>query len=374
MRWSSVPIALAALVLVAPHAAASVEAEELVPPGGDPSATVVAVNEAGRAVGAGQSPSHRPAAVFWDEAAQPVYVGNSTALGVNARGDVLTLLVYKSAGALIYALGSYENGNRVDRTPQRPIAHSISARDINDSGAIPVGYHHLDDSGSGPTRAGVWRNGKFTDLPLPKATQVEHRVINDKGTTAGSLAPADGTGHYAFRCSATRCAKLAAPGPAGLYQVNALNESDVVAGSFLPYRSEARRAVVWTGDRVTVLPGDNADVADNPRAINESGDVVGWREDGGVRTPALWRGGQSVDLGAGRGEAVAVNDRGDVVGWHVTERGTVPFHWRAGTLTDLVPPGGGDAKAVGLTNSGVVVAADEEGGPPWHAYRWTIRP
>ncbi|MBW4722152.1 hypothetical protein [Saccharothrix obliqua] len=372
MRWLSVVAAMTTLFFVAPYAEASVEFEELLPPAGERSVSAWAVNEAGQAVGAAHSTGD---ALRWDGAANPVRVGSSLGIGVNGRGDVLTYLRLNTVGPLLYSIAVWENGQEVDRSPQGRLTVPFSVRDINDSGVVPVGYRHNSDGGGyETTRGGTWRNGRFADLPFPKATKVAHRVVNTKGTTAGSLTPLDGTGNFAFRCSATTCTRLPAAGPAGTHDASALNESDVLAGTWWSVEPRSSRAVVWNGTAVTVLPGVNAGVADNPRAINERGDVVGRHEVDGVRKPALWRGGRLVDLGAtGTGEAVAVNDRGDVAGWHTTADGVRPFFWHAGTLTDLRTPNDLPSKASGLNNAGVVIGTAEQFGPPSRAYRWTVR-
>ncbi|MEV0675640.1 hypothetical protein AB0I60_03860 [Actinosynnema sp. NPDC050436] len=378
MRLLAVPTAVLALVLVPPVAEASVEFEEL-HRFGYASAIAEAVNESGQVAGRLNSPDRSPRSVRWDaRGTVPAIVGSARPIGVNARGDVLNAMALKSAGALIYSLSAWENGAEVDRTPYRRTTHQISSRDINDSGVIPVGYRHFDDVEApygARTRAGAWRGGKYADLPLPKARGVDHRVVNNRGTTAGSLTLLDGSANYAFRCSATRCTRLPGLSSTGHHEVLALNESDVLAGTWHADHPGPSRALVWAGDRVTALPGDDARVADNPRAINESGDVVGWRVVDGVRKAALWRGGQPVDLGTtGEGEAVAVNDRGDVVGWHTTDGKHKVFYWRTGTLTELRTPADVSAEPVGLNNAGVVVGNnDPDHWPPAYAYRWTVR-
>ncbi|CCH33248.1 hypothetical protein ABZ816_19015 [Actinosynnema sp. NPDC047251] len=396
MRWLSLPIVITVLAVGAPVTEASgepgvpggpevsggpgvsVEFEEL-HRWGFPSAAVWAVNEAGQAAGALHSPTSRPISVRWDGAGTwPTSVGRVLPTGINGRGDVLNFSVLKSAGALIYSISAWENGTEVERTPQRPTTATLSSRDINDSGVVPVGYHHLDDPVQDSytrTRAGAWRNGKFADLPLPKAINVEHKLVNNRGTTAGSLTLLDKSADYAFRCSATRCTRLPGIAPTGYHKALALNESDVVAGTYQAAYGAPTRALVWTGNQVTVLPGDESGVADNTSAINESGDVVGWRVVDGVRKAALWRGGRAVDLGtSGASEAVAVNDRGDVVGWHTVNGGFRTFYWRAGTLTDLPTPDDVGALPTGLNNSGVVVGNTDRGlWPPARAFRWTVR-
>ncbi|MBW4718632.1 hypothetical protein [Saccharothrix obliqua] len=379
MRWLSLPTAIATLLLLTPVAeAAVVEYEELLPAPGDWAVIVSSINDSGQVTGGSYSPGALPTTVRWEPAAgrgdaNPTVLGKQEGYGmaVNNRGNVLMAVAWKSAGALITRVSAWENGKVVDRSPNGPTAGSQTMRDINDSGLIPMSYSVSDNGFRYPNRAGVWRNGVFVEIPMPKGLIVSHRIVNNRGTTAGDARPAD-SDDYVFRCTGTRCTTLPRHTTGGAYSPQALNESDVLAGTWWSGKGTTR-AVLWTGDRVTALPGDDAGVADNPHAINESNDVAGWRVVDGAHKATLWRGGALIDLGTtGPSEAVAVNDRGDVAGWQTIDQKREPFFWRAGTLTRLTPPSGVFAKAVGLSNTGAVIANSEESGA-WHAFRWTIR-
>lgn len=200
-------------------------------------------------------------------------------------------------------------------------------------------------------------------------SSIAHRVVNDRGTTAGTRHP-QGASPYAFRCSATGCSRLPGIDQAGFYYVMALSESDAVAGH--AYVAGAFRALLWTGDQVTALPGEDARVADNAHAVNRQGDVVGWLGDRGTHKAVLWRGGKAIDLGtSGPSEAIAVNDRGDVVDWDTADGGARAFLWREGTLTALPLPAGVRAKPVGLSNGGFAIG-NSVGTPDSQAFRWTL--
>lgn len=378
MRWLSAQTAITVLALSAPpFTEAAVGFEELPPPPGMAAAIVSVLNDAGQAAGSGWTPPTQfplPGtlrAARWDGTV-PLVLGVGHATGINEGGDVVFPLVTKAGGPQVTYIKVWENGQVVDRTPPQSGPGIMTVRDINDAGVLPLAYDYTGDPEYyNRDRAGSWRQGQFAHVPLPvQGQQIYHEVVNNRGTTAGSRMPRDGATPFVFRCSATLCVRLAGAGEVGSYVVAALNESDSVAATWWPDSSS--RAVVWTGDLPTVLPGGTAAVAENTRAINESGDVVGWRLDGGVHKAALWRGGQLVDLGtSGESEAVAVNDRGDVVGWQTIDGQPHPFHWRAGVLTELPTPENLPAKATALNNAGVVVGNTLSRNTS-RAFRWTL--
>ncbi|MBP2335814.1 putative HAF family extracellular repeat protein [Saccharothrix coeruleofusca] len=378
MGWSPPALTvLATLALTAPPAHAAVAFEELPPPPHVAAAVVSALNEAGQAAGSGWTPPTsgplpgRLEAVRWD-GTTPAILGTGHGSGINERGDVVFSFVTKEGGAQVHYARAWENGRVVDRTPPQRGTGRMTIRDISDAGVIPVGYNNVNDPEFYDNdRAGAWRQGAFADLPLsPQGARSYHQAANHRGSTAGSLAPKDGAAAFAFRCSATGCARLPVAGDGGSYSVAAINESDSVAATWSV--GSTSRAVVWTADRPAVLPGDVAGVADNARAINEDGDVVGWHLDEGVREAALWRDGALVDLGtSGESEAVAVNDRGEVVGWHTVDGQPRPFHWRAGVLIGLPTPDDLPAKPAALNNAGVVVGNTLYRDTS-RAFRWTL--
>jgi probable HAF family extracellular repeat protein len=281
-------------------------------------------------------------------------------------------LVTKQGGAQVTYVQVWENGKAVDRTPPQRTAGLMSVRDISDTGVVPLTYSRVGDPDSyTPRRAGWWRQGEFADVPLSEqGPSIYHDAVNDRGTTAGSRRLQDGSASFVFRCSVTRCTRLPAAGETGYYSDAALNESGSIAATWRV--GSDSRAVVWTDDRPTVLPGDTAAVAQNTRAINEKGDVVGWRLAEGVHKATLWRGGQLVDLGtSGESEAVAVNDRGDVAGWQTIDGQPHPFHWRAGVLTGLPTPENLPAKTTAMNNAGVVIGNTLSRNTS-RAFRWTV--
>ncbi|ONI89610.1 hypothetical protein ALI144C_04520 [Actinosynnema sp. ALI-1.44] len=385
MRLLSGLAAAAMVVLVTTPATATVTGtvtaavgfEELPPPSGMTAAVVSVLNESGRAAGSGwKPPTQFPypgtlRAASWD-GTTPTVLGDGHATGINARGDVVFSLVTKQGGAQVTSVSVWENGQAVDRTPPQRGAGLMTVRDLSDTGVIPLAYDRTGDSESySNDHAGAWRQGAFADVPLsPQGQYVHHQTTSGNGATAGSRHPRDGSAAFVFRCTATRCSRLSEAGPTGTYTVAAVNETNAIAATW--HTGGNSRAVRWTNDQPTVLPGGTAAVADNTRAINENGDVVGWRLDAGVRKATLWRAGDLVDLGtSGESEAVAVNDRGEVVGWQTVNGQPRPFHWRAGVLIGLPTPGDLPAKATALNNAGVVVGNTLKRDTS-RAFRWTV--
>jgi probable HAF family extracellular repeat protein len=377
MRWSSAQAVVTMLALTAPPpAAAAVGFQELPPPTSTAAAVASAINDAGQVAGSGWTPPPFPypgtlRAVRWDGTV-PLVLGAGHGTGINRRGDVVFPLVTKRGGPLVTDVMVWENGKAVDRTPPERSAGLMSVRDISDAGVVPLAYPRVGDPDYySAGRAGWWRQGTYADVPLSEqGANIYHDAVNDRGTTAGSRNPGGGSASFVFRCSVTRCTRLPAAGETGYYSVAALNESGSIAATWQV--GSGSRAVVWTDDRPTVLPGDTAAVAENTRAINEKGDVVGWRLAEGVHKATLWRGGQLVDLGtSGESEAVAVNDRGDVAGWQTIDGQPHPFHWRAGVLTGLPTPENLPAKTTAMNNAGVVIGNTLDRDTS-RAFRWTV--
>ncbi|GAA3893072.1 hypothetical protein GCM10022243_67570 [Saccharothrix violaceirubra] len=371
MRWLSVSTALIALVGLAPSAGADVGFEELRPALGEV-VLVTAINEAGQTVGSEWAPGwYRGSAMRW-EGTVPGSMGSGNALGIDERGAAVIVYGNKQGGAEFTYIDVWADGVRTRRTPPPSNGYGpMTVRDLG-GGALPIGYDNPKDPTASyhPDQAAVWRDGTYSDITFGEKGTVRHRAVNGIGTTAGALDPKGGV-PYAFRCAAVGCTRLPAAGAGGYYDVKAINDADVVVGDWRA-TSQVTHVVVWTGDRAVVLPGEGAGAADNVRALNENGDVVGWRTENGVRRATLWRGGRLVDLGAsGASEAVAVNDRGDVVGWHTVEGAPHPFHWRAGTLSGLPTPENVPAKPKALNNAGIAVGSTLVA-RSGRSFRWTI--
>src|SRR4029453_5510592 len=142
---------------------------------------------------------------------------------------------------------------------QRGVMKDIGAGfrgvDLNNKGPIAVNTY-VD----GVPHAGIWRDGKVSDLGI--AGQSEALAVNDNDEVVGSLRDAVGQA----------------------------------------------RAFVWRRGVVTQLPGDFGWA----RGINNKGVIVGSANIDGAERGGVWRDGKLPKLGGPLQDAAAINDRGEI--------------------------------------------------------------
>jgi probable HAF family extracellular repeat protein len=109
------------------------------------------------------------------------------------------------------------------------------------------------------------------------------------------------------------------------------------------------------------------------RDINDAGQVVGdyWQP----WQAFLWERGTWMDVamhGDDYSHALAINNRGQVVGYRQTATGEAPFLWEDGFMTDLVPPGGAghESRAVDINDGGQVVGYSQTATGEERAFVW----
>ncbi|RKT55412.1 hypothetical protein [Saccharothrix australiensis] len=362
-----VPLLLAVTLplLAAPAADATgrVTITELPALPGQTTARVVGVNDLGQVAGT-SSGGGAPRAVLWHRGTTTeLGAGNATA--INRRGQVLGLEYRGGSGTYVQHPRIWHDGTTTDLAPAG--SGWVIASAINANGDVPMTYSR-SPYGYHQEAAALWRDGRALDLQLTSGPHLTISVINDRGLVAGSYRPMSGTDGYAFRCRGTSCGRLAdVPGTGG-YSVSAANEAGVVVGT------RDNRPLRWEGDAVTVLPGGTGGVADNPQAINERGDVVGWTQDAtGTKRATVWRAGRQVVLDVpGPAEAVAISDSGDVVGWSSASGEDRAFLWRHGRVIDLGTLGGAFSVPVALNDNGTVVGQATTADGTHHAVRWHV--
>ncbi|GAA1337249.1 hypothetical protein [Saccharothrix algeriensis] len=357
-------VALPLLGTPAAHAADRVRITELPALPGQTAARVTAVDDLGRAIGAstGNGPQH---AVLWHRG-RTTDLGGGEAVALNRHGQVLVVEAPSSGGGTyVRRPRIWHDGTATDITP--PGSGYVVAQAINAGGDVPMTYSR-SPYGYHQEAAALWKDGALRGLDVGGGAHLSVSAITDGGLVAGSHLPMFGTDSYAFRCQGTSCGRLPAAPGSGSYAVSAANESGVVVGT------RDNRPLRWEGDSVTVLPGGVGAVARNAQAINERGDVVGWTQDAdGVRRATVWRGGQPVVLDVpGPSEAVAVNDRGDVVGWSSSTGQWRAFLWRHGRVVELGALGGASSYPVALNERGVVVGHATKADGTQHAVRWQV--
>jgi probable HAF family extracellular repeat protein len=104
-----------------------------------------------------------------------------------------------------------------------------------------------------------------------------------------------------------------------------------------------------------------------PVDINERGQVVGTRTQGGETRAAVWDDGVITDLGplGADGRPVAINERGQVVGYHHYSDGLHYFVWTKGWRVDLGRVAGPDAPISANDRGQVAVTTADRGALIW---------
>jgi probable HAF family extracellular repeat protein len=202
--------------------------------------------------------------------------------------------------------------------------HSI-AYDINDRGQV-VGESTVDPNDQTSFHSFLWQRGVMKDL----GAGFRAVDINNKGHIAVDRY-VDGVSHAGI----WRDGKITDLGIAGESSVAAVNDNDEVVGSIRDAGGDLR-AFVWRRGTATVLPGTFA----SARGINNKGVIVGSATVNGDPRGVVWRGGKLTELGGPFQDAVSINDRGEIAG---NGRGASGwphgFVWKNGTVTELLPLG-----------------------------------
>jgi probable HAF family extracellular repeat protein len=225
--------------------------------------------------------------------------GDSVAIDVNDRGQVVGESTVDPKDVSTQHVFLWQSGVMKD------IGSGFSPVDLNNKGHIAVNRYV-----NGVPHAGIWRDGKVTDLGIPSRSSV-----------------------------------------------NAINDNDEIVGTFRD-ANDNLHAFVWRRGVVTELPGRFAVAS----GINNKGVIVGSVSVGGLETRGVvWRGGQPVELGRTFLQAIAINDDGVIVGNGRGASGRVHgFVWKNGAITELPPLGTGgpsydhtDVKAI--NNRGEII-------------------
>jgi probable HAF family extracellular repeat protein len=119
--------------------------------------------------------------------------------------------------------------------------------------------------------------------------------------------------------------------------------------------SSKRRAFVFEGGKLTLLPGEPS----KPNAINRSDEIAGEAAVAGKATtvPVVWKKGKVVELGVCcGGTAIAINDHGQVVGQFYDAQAVYhAFVWDSAHGVQNIVPGDDYSSAVAINAAGHVL-------------------
>lgn len=220
---------------------------------------------------------------------------------------------------------------------------------INDLGQV-VG-HSTNWQGGGINFAVLWNSGVITDLGTLGGVATYAYDINNVGQIVGWSQDSINRNILPFIWENGIMRELSLPYPLNSNSIAyGLNDSGIVVGE------GHGNAIVWHDNTYTDLGVGSA------KAINNLGQVVGWRETPDSSQHAfLWQNGVFTDLGdlgGGRSIAFGINDAGQVVGESATVAGPPrAFLWQNGVMTDLdsTIPAGYCSEAFGINDVGQIV-------------------
>lgn len=194
----------------------------------------------------------------------------------------------------------------------------------------------------------------------------EPTAINDRGQIVGS-ARNDEDVRQAWFWDGERGHFLVGDSPNHSSNATDVNRAGHVVGgaAFLRDYNEdpgnlqfRTRAFIYDGTSMSDFGTLSGNSQSRAEGVNQRGDVVGSTFGGpGEQHAVLYRDGQIIDLGQGRG--LAINKRGQVVGGTVVVDVTHAFLYSGGELLDLGTLGGETSIAVDINDAGEVVGNAE---------------
>jgi probable HAF family extracellular repeat protein len=247
-----------------------------------------------------------------------------------------------------------------------PVTGSSEADAVNDNGVVAATSWFAVQQ---PPKAFTWNNGFTTNL----GTGLQARAIANNGHVGVNIVGGPDRPTHAGLWVDGRLTDLGTLGGTNSH-VEAMNDRDQVVGySDLPDGRIA--AFLWQNGRMTALASPyGSSVAHD---INAHGEIVGWATDRAEKVEgAVWLGGFVTFVGPAGFDAVAVNDGGDIVGNTFVGADLHAYLWRRGVVTDLGslgykgPDGTSYTRADDITNDGLIAGDSYGADGVRHVFVW----
>jgi probable HAF family extracellular repeat protein len=335
--------------------------------------------------------SDRPSlTVYTASASAPVVLGayNSAiytiAYGINDLGAVSGV---SSAWSVLWQTGASPS----PASTTALLAAVGVGRDINNTGQI-AGYRGFEATLLTPDGAGGYI---VTAFGLAGASASEAAGLNDNGQVVG-YSRFEVPNGYVLKCflwtpiadNATTGSIEEFPGLGETLCAAAdINEAGQITGNSYTAGGISHAFVRSGGATIDLQPGTEFSYG---TAINNAGQVAGFREGGAPRTATVWSpsesgwttasdlivpplSGQSGGIGS---LALDINDAGFVVGYSADEHGVLrAFFWQGSTVTELTNPNSTITAAYALTNivgNVAVVVGFDQAGSNRNGLRWAV--
>ncbi|RZS41246.1 putative HAF family extracellular repeat protein [Herbihabitans rhizosphaerae] len=286
------------------------------------------VNELGQVAGTLVTAPYGQHGLLWRDGAEidllPGAVGSVIPTALNNRGEILVSFT-RLAGWETDRFGIWRDGalRELALPDGAAPAPNVFAKAMNDRGEVAGAFLSQQAGPNFPFRCA----DACVRLPSPGGddSYLEVVAINGRGQVVGSVQSTPG-GKEAVRWTGGRMELLRGLG-GGVSRVAPSKQAINFAGHVVGLSQTAagvNHAVLWRAGRTIdlgTLPGHDRSAA---VAINDVGDVVGTSTTTDGRTHGfLWRKGRLHDLGAGT-EPAALNNAGQIVGWRSLPGGPAP--------------------------------------------------